>query len=100
MPAGLDVIPAVQSPALCAARSDSANPEPDHRLEVPAGTLSLLVAATREHPVLLVIDDAHHLDAGSADALAFVARRFVVGGIALIAAKRSKPAERVRRRQS
>jgi DNA-binding CsgD family transcriptional regulator len=85
---GLDVIPAVQARALRGALG-LGEPEPDHRLEVLAGTLSLLVVATREHPVLLVIDDAHHLDAGSADALAFVARRLHVGGIALIAAKRS-----------
>ena len=86
--AGLEVIPAVQARALRGALGLGES-EPDHRLEVLAGTLSLLVAATREQPVLLVIDDAHHLDAGSADALAFVARRLHVGGIALIAAKRS-----------
>jgi DNA-binding CsgD family transcriptional regulator len=86
--AGLDMIPAVQARALRGALG-LGEPEPDRRLEVLAGTLSLLVAATREQPVLLVVDDAHHLDAGSADALAFVARRLHVGGIALIAAKRS-----------
>ncbi|MDP9255592.1 MAG: AAA family ATPase, partial [Actinomycetota bacterium] len=85
---GLDVIPAVQARALRGALG-LGDPEPGHRLEVLAGTLSLLVAAANERPVLLLIDDAHHLDAGSGDALGFVARRLHVGGIALIAAKRS-----------
>ena len=86
--AGLDVIPAVQARALRGALG-LGDPEPGRRLEVLAGTLSLLVAAANEQPVLLLIDDAHHLDAGSGDALGFVARRLHVGGIALIAAKRS-----------
>ena len=86
--AGLDAIPAVQARALRGALG-LGEPEPGHRLEVLAGTLSLLVAAAHEQPVLLVIDDAHHLDAESADALGFVARRLHVGGIVLIAAKRS-----------
>ena len=86
--AGLDVIPPVQARALRGALG-LGDPEPGHRLEVLAGTLSLLVAAANVQPVLLLIDDAHHLDAGSGDALGFVARRLHVGGIALIAARRS-----------
>jgi DNA-binding CsgD family transcriptional regulator/tetratricopeptide (TPR) repeat protein len=84
----LDAIPAVQARALRGALG-LGEPEPGHRLEVLAGTLSLLVAVAREQPVVLVIDDAHQLDADSADALGFVARRLHVGGMALIAAKRS-----------
>jgi DNA-binding CsgD family transcriptional regulator len=85
--AGLDLIPAVQARALRAALG-LGDPEPDNRLGVLAGTLSVLVAAANDQPVLVAIDDAHHLDAASADALAFVARRLHVGRIALVAAKR------------
>ena len=85
--AGLDVIPPVQARALRGALG-LGEPEPDSRLGVLAGTLSVLVAAANDRPVLVAIDDAHHLDAGSADALAFVARRLHVGRIALVAAKR------------
>ena len=85
--AGLDVIPAVQARALRGALG-LGEPEPDNRLGVLAGTLSVLVAAANDQPVLVAIDDAHHLDAASADALAFVARRLHVGRIALVAAKR------------
>ncbi|MDX6537725.1 MAG: hypothetical protein QOD37_2066, partial [Gaiellales bacterium] len=85
--AALDTIPALQARALRAALG-LADPAADERLGVLAGTLSVLVAAARDQPVLVTIDDAHHLDAASADALAFVARRLHVGGIALIAAKR------------
>ena len=86
--AELDAIPAVQARALRGALG-LGEPEPGHRLEVLAGTLSLLVAVAHEQPVLLVIDDAHQLDADSADALGFVARRLHVGGMALIAANAS-----------
>ncbi len=45
------------------------------RGEVVAATLALLTAATEERPLLLLVDDAHWLDAGSGLALAFSARR-------------------------
>ena len=86
--ARLDMIPAVQERALRGALG-LGDSEPDRRLEVLAGTLSLLVATANERPVLVMIDDAHNLDAESADALGFVARRLHVGGICLIVAKRS-----------
>ena len=45
------------------------------RFAVGAGTLSLLAAAAEERPLLLLVDDAHWLDRGTADALAFAVRR-------------------------
>jgi hypothetical protein len=44
-------------------------------LLVGAGTLSLLAAAAEERPLLCLVDDAHWLDAASAGALTFAARR-------------------------
>jgi predicted ATPase len=47
---------------------------------VYAGALSLLAAAAEEQPLLCLVDDAHWLDGGSADALGFVARRLGISG--------------------
>ena len=86
--AGLEVIPALQADALRGALGLAA-PQPDARLAVLAGTLGLLVASAQEQPVLLAVDDADQLDAASADALGFLARRLHVGRIALVATARS-----------
>lgn len=58
------------------------------RFAVGAGTLSLLAAAAEERPLLLLVDDAHWLDQGSADALAFAVRRLRVDRIAALLATR------------
>jgi DNA-binding CsgD family transcriptional regulator len=51
-------------------------PPVDARLQLAAGTLSLLaLAAEQEGPLLVLVDDAHWLDAESAAALVFAARR-------------------------
>ncbi|MEP6641914.1 MAG: helix-turn-helix transcriptional regulator [Gaiellales bacterium] len=49
-----------------------------------AATLSLLAEAAEEQPVVCLVDDAHWLDAASAEALMFVARRLHADRIALI----------------
>jgi DNA-binding CsgD family transcriptional regulator/tetratricopeptide (TPR) repeat protein len=61
---------------------------PYARFPVLAGTLSLLAAAAERAPLLAVVDDAQWLDAPSAEALMFVARRLRFEGIALLIALR------------
>ncbi|MFF2731349.1 AAA family ATPase [Streptomyces sp. NPDC058008] len=50
--------------------------------------LGLLTAAGQERPVLCVVDDAHWLDAASAKALAFLARRVSAEPVAMVLAVR------------
>jgi predicted ATPase len=52
--------------------SEESGPTP---FAIGAATLSLLAAAAEERPLLLLVDDAHWLDPGSADTLAFAVRR-------------------------
>jgi DNA-binding CsgD family transcriptional regulator len=58
------------------------------RLLVSAATLSLLAAAADEARLLCLVDDAQFLDAASAEALVFSARRLTAEPIALIFAVR------------
>jgi len=53
-----------------------------------AATLSLLAAAAAERPVLAIVDDAHWLDAASAQAVEFTARRLGTEAIGLVVAVR------------
>ena len=57
-------------------------------LAVSAGTLSLIVEAAEETPLLLLLDDAHWFDHASAQALAFATRRLRAEQIAVLAACR------------
>jgi DNA-binding CsgD family transcriptional regulator len=79
-------IPAAQAQALSAALALEEG-EPD-ALSVGAGTLSLLVEAAEETPLLVVVDDAHWLDRASGETLAFAARRLLREEIAFLAAVR------------
>ncbi len=54
------------------------------RFLVSAGALSLLAAQAEAGPLLCVIDDAQWLDAASAAAVVFTARRVVAEGIAIL----------------
>jgi DNA-binding CsgD family transcriptional regulator/transcriptional regulator with XRE-family HTH domain len=67
-------------------RSDD-SPAP-MRFLIALATLELLAIAAEEQPVLVIADDAHWLDASSADALAFVARRLGSEPVVLLLAHR------------
>ncbi len=56
----------------------------DDRFVVFVATLSLLAELGEEQPVLCVVDDAHWLDAASAEALLFVARRLAADRVVLL----------------
>jgi DNA-binding CsgD family transcriptional regulator len=63
---------------------------PVDRLAVLVGAFNLLCAAAEEQPVLALVDDAHWLDAASAEAIAFASRRIAADRVALLIATRSK----------
>ncbi len=69
-----DRLAAAQRVALEAALALGPPTVPD-RFAAYAGAFALVEAAGAELPTLLVIDDAHWLDAPSAEAIAFIARR-------------------------
>src|SRR5262245_27353808 len=58
------------------------------RFAVGAATLSLLAAFADEAPVLALVDDAHLLDASSADALLFALRRLLAEPLGAVLAVR------------
>src|SRR3954447_2321906 len=60
----------------------------EHRLLRSVAVLSLLAEAAERAPVLCLVDDAHWLDAASAETLAFVARRPDVDRVACVFATR------------
>jgi DNA-binding CsgD family transcriptional regulator len=61
---------------------------------VALAALGLLAAAAAEHPLLVVVDDLHWLDAVSRDAITFVGRRIESDPIILLAAVRDGHDER------
>jgi len=82
-----DRIPAPQAHALGGALALEPATAQD-RFAIGAATLSLLSAYAEEAPLLLVVDDAHLLDASSAEALLFAARRLVADPIGIVLAVR------------
>ncbi len=62
----------------------------EDRFLISVACLSLLSELAETSPVLCLIDDAQWLDASTADALAFVARRLGAEGIAMLFAARDR----------
>jgi DNA-binding CsgD family transcriptional regulator len=88
----LDRLPTPQRAAIGGAFGVSSGAAPEQLL-VGLAALSLLADASREHPLLCVIDDAQWLDRASAQALAFVARRLLADSVALLFATRGPSQE-------
>lgn len=86
----LEGLPRVPEPQAAALQSALAlgPPVPGDAFAVAAGTLRLISEAAQAAPLLLVVDDAHWLDAGSAQTLLFAARRLGADGVAVLAAVR------------
>jgi tetratricopeptide (TPR) repeat protein len=85
----LDRLPGPQARALRVAFGQEEGGDVDPFL-VAVAVLSALTEAAEEGPVLGVIDDAHWLDAASADALLFAARRLQADRVALVFAARDE----------
>jgi DNA-binding CsgD family transcriptional regulator len=74
LPVAVDKLPAPQRRAIKAAFGLIDGPIPDFFL-IALATLELLSELAAQAPLLLVVEDAHWLDAATSDVLAFVARR-------------------------
>ena len=85
----LDRIPAPQKAALSGALALGPS-VPGDRFAVAAATLSLLAAAAEKSPVLVVVDDAHWLDAPSREALLFAGRRLGSEGVLMLLGMRDR----------
>jgi DNA-binding CsgD family transcriptional regulator len=90
----LPSVPAAQRAALRAALALGPPAVPD-RFAAYAATLSLMGAVAADSPLLIVVDDAHWLDAPTQEALAFCARRIEDEPVAMLAASRERRPERV-----
>ncbi len=88
----LDELPEPQRMAAGTAFGLSVGASPD-RLLIGLAILNLLARASDDSPLLCVIDDAHWLDRGSAQALGFVARRLLADRVALVFATRAPVAD-------
>lgn len=84
---GMGALPEVQRRALAAALGSLEGPAPEPFL-VAMATLTLLVDAAEERPVLVVADDVQWLDHASHEAIAFVARRLAHDRVVLVGAWR------------
>lgn len=83
----LAVIPPTQAAVLAGALALGPS-IPADRFAACAATLSVLAAAAERSPLLVVVDDVQWLDASSAEALLFAARRLSAEGIAMLFALR------------
>ena len=90
----LDRLPEPQRAAIGTAFGLSGGAPPEQLL-VGLAALSLLADASRQQPLLCVIDDAQWLDRASAQALAFVARRLLADPVAVLFATRGPSQELV-----
>ena len=85
----LDRLPAPQIAALESALA-LRPPVPGDAFAVAAGVRNLIVEAGRTTPILLLVDDAQWLDAGSASALLFALRRLAGRVVALVAVREAE----------
>ncbi|MFD6286160.1 AAA family ATPase [Streptomyces sp. NPDC060205] len=86
-------LPARQRTALLGVFGLDEDVEPDNAqnpLLTSLGALTLLSDLAARGPVLLVVDDAHWLDVGTLDTLAFVARRLEGEPVAMLVAARDQ----------
>ncbi|MFF3311081.1 AAA family ATPase [Streptomyces sp. NPDC002952] len=83
-----DGLPARQRAALLGVFGIEESAEPADPLLTALGALTLLSDAANGGPLLLVADDAHWLDVGTLDVLAFVARRLEGEPLTLLVAAR------------
>src|SRR4051794_8468456 len=88
----LDALPEPQRAALSVAFGLAPGDAPD-RFLVALAALSLLSDIATERPLLCVVDDAHWLDAASAQVLGFVARRLLADSVAIVFAVRDPTME-------
>jgi DNA-binding CsgD family transcriptional regulator len=88
----LDRLPGPQRDALATAFGLKAGDTPD-RFLVGLAVLMLLSEVAEEQPLICLVDDAQWLDEASRQTLAFVARRLLAEGVALVFATRSAVAE-------
>jgi tetratricopeptide (TPR) repeat protein len=77
-------LPPRQARTLLAALGLTPEPDAADRLVTGIAALTLLSGVSWAAPVLAVIDDAHWLDRGSLDALAFVSTRLGTGRVVLL----------------
>jgi DNA-binding CsgD family transcriptional regulator len=89
----VDGLPGPQRDALGTAFGLRVGEAPD-RFLVGVAVLSLLSDVAQERPLVCVVDDAQWLDAASAQALAFVARRLGADSVGIVFAVRDQPGER------
>jgi DNA-binding CsgD family transcriptional regulator len=89
----LEVLPGPQRAALGTALGLRDGEAPD-RFRVALAVLSLLSDVAEERPLVCIVDDAQWLDAASAQALAFVARRLGAESVGLVFAVRHPAADR------
>jgi DNA-binding CsgD family transcriptional regulator len=93
----LECLPAVPTPQRAALRAALAlgPPAAPDRFAAYSAALSLIGAVAADSPVLIVLDDAHWLDAPTREALVFCARRIEDEPIAILAASRELAPERI-----
>ena len=83
----VDRLPPVHAAALRSSLGLGERIEAD-RLIVGAAVLGLISSYAEHGPLLVTVDDAHWLDAASAEAIAFAARRLVADPVAILVALR------------
>jgi DNA-binding CsgD family transcriptional regulator len=88
---GLEGLPEPQAAAIAGALALAPpSAEAADRLAIAAGFLALLRTAATKGPLLLLVDDAHWLDAPSAECLGYAARRLSDCAVLLLAAVREE----------